>query len=224
MASAPTYDAADIDQVIADAASSGANSTSSSELYNRATQALYAPGSTFKIISLACALQEGIATETTMFEAPPSMDIGNAAVTNFEKHNYGTISLARATELSSNVVFGQLGVQIGAENLVNYAKLFGFNMDIDFDLPLATSVMPDAKDMTTWETAWAAAGEPVGESKTTSHPSPAGPQAHRARDGTRRLRYRQRRRDHAALLGRRHLQRRRPSAATRPPRRSSLKQ
>ena len=177
MASAPTYDAANIDQVIADAASSGANSTSSSELYNRATQALYAPGSTFKIISLACALQEGIATETTMFEAPPSMDIGNAAVTNFEKHNYGTISLARATELSSNVVFGQLGVQIGAENLVNYAKLFGFNMDIDFDLPLATSIMPDAKDMTTWETAWAAAGEPVGESKTTNHPSPAGPQA-----------------------------------------------
>ena len=177
MASAPTYDAGDIDQVIADAANSGANSTSSSELYNRATQALYAPGSTFKIISLACALQEGIATESTMFESPSSMDIGNAAVTNFEKHDYGTISLARATELSSNVVFGQLGVQIGAENLVNYAKLFGFNMDIDFDLPLATSVMPDAKDMTTWETAWAAAGEPVGESKTANHPSPAGPQA-----------------------------------------------
>ena len=144
-----------------------------------------------------------------MFESPSSMDIGNAAVTNFEKHNYGTISLARATELSSNVVFGQLGAQIGAENLVNYAKLFGFNMDIDFDLPLATSVMPDAKDMTTWETAWAAAGEPVGESKTTNHPSPAGPQATVlemalagcgiANDGA----------DDATLPGQRHLQRRR---------------
>ncbi len=170
MASSPTYDAADVDDVIADP-------SSSSELYNRATQALYAPGSTFKIISLAASLQEGVATETSMYESPATMDIGNAAVTNFEHHNYGTISLARATELSSNVVFGQLGVQLGAENLVNYAKLFGFNMDIDFDLPLATSVMPDAKDMTTWETAWAAAGEPVGEGKTESHPSPAGPQA-----------------------------------------------
>ena len=177
MASSPTYDAADVDSVIADAASGGSSSASSSELYNRATQALYAPGSTFKIISLAASLQEGVATETSMYESPATMDIGNAAVTNFEHHNYGTISLARATELSSNVVFGQLGVQLGAEKLVDYAKLFGFNMDIDFDLPLATSVMPDAADMTTWETAWAAAGEPVGESKTASHPSPAGPQA-----------------------------------------------
>ncbi len=170
MASSPTYDASDVDDVIAD-------SSSSSELYNRATQALYAPGSTFKIISLAASLQEGVATEASMYQSPATMDIGNAAVTNFEHHNYGTISLARATELSSNVVFGQLGVQLGAENLVNYSKLFGFNMDIDFDLPLATSVMPDAKDMTTWETAWAAAGEPVGEGKTSAHPSPAGPQA-----------------------------------------------
>ena len=177
LASSPTYDAADVDDVIAESAKAGANSTSSSELYNRATQALYAPGSTFKIVSLAASLQEGVATETTMFSSPATMDIGNAAVTNFENHNYGTISLARATELSSNVVFGQLGVQLGAENLVNYAKLFGFNMDIDFDLPLATSVMPDAKDMTTWETAWAAAGEPVGAGKTAAHPSPAGPQA-----------------------------------------------
>ena len=43
---------------------------------------------------------------------------------------------------------------------------------MDFDLPVATSLMPDPDEMTEWETAWAAAGEPVGE-----HESPAGPQA-----------------------------------------------
>ena len=71
-----------------------------------------------------------------------------------------------------NTVFGQVGVQLGSDLLVQMACSFGFNEDIPFDLPLATSLMPDPEEMTTWETAWAACGEPVGE-----HESPAGPQA-----------------------------------------------
>ena len=53
-----------------------------------------------------------------MFSSPGTMDIGNAPVTNFNKNSYGDITLARATELSSNTVFGQLGVEMGAEKLV----------------------------------------------------------------------------------------------------------
>ena len=71
-----------------------------------------------------------------------------------------------------NTVFGQVGVQLGSDLLVQMACSFGFNEDIPFDLPLATSLMPDPEEMTTWETAWAACGEPVGE-----HESPAGHQA-----------------------------------------------
>ena len=91
------------------------------------------------------------------------MEIGNAKVSNVDNNEYGTISLARATEVSSNTVFGQVGVQLGPERLVEGAEKFGFNKNIDFDLPLATSLMPDPDEMTEWETAWAAAGEPVGE-------------------------------------------------------------
>ena len=105
------------------------------------------------------------------------MDIGNAPVTNFDSTDYGQITLRRATELSSNTVFGQVGVELGAERLVAGAESFGFNDTIDFQLPLYTSLMPDPADMTTWETAWAAAGEPVGENETDNHPSAAGPQA-----------------------------------------------
>lgn len=165
MASSPTYDAADFAEVLA-------SSTDSSELFNRATQALYAPGSTFKMVTLATALESGIANEDTLFDSPGEMEIGNAPVTNFDKSDYGEITLARATELSSNTVFGQLGVEMGAHVLVAGAEDFGFNQLIDFELPFATSLMPDPDEMTEWETAWAAAGEPVGE-----HESPAGPQA-----------------------------------------------
>lgn len=196
MASSPTYDASDVENVIASAAGTSSSSAgsraggdsssssdsgtssstsiseSSSELYNRATQALYAPGSTFKMLTLATAFENKTASENTQYDAPGQMEIGNAAVTNSKNIGYGTISLSRATEVSSNTVYGQLGVQIGAKTLVDSAKKFGFNTTLDFDLDVATSLMPDADEMTEWETAWAAAGEPVGE-----HESPAGPQA-----------------------------------------------
>lgn len=169
MASSPTYDAENTDEIIKKAAEG--KSSDSSELLNRATQSLYAPGSTFKIVTLTAALQDGVAKESTKYKSPAVLEIGGGDVTNFGGYGYGRISLAKAFEVSSNTVFGQVGVDLGATRLVGKAEAFGFNKDLSFDLPLATSLMPNPDEMTTWETAWAAAGEPVGE-----HESPAGPQ------------------------------------------------
>lgn len=170
MASSPTFDLNDVETLLDESADGGKKGDSS--LFNRATQAQYAPGSTFKIVSLSTALENGIASTKDTYKAPGKMTIGGREVSNFEHESYGTISLARATEVSSNTVFGQLGVQIGAEKLVEGAELFGFGLNLDFELPVAESLMPEPGEMTDWETAWAAAGEPVGE-----HESPAGPQA-----------------------------------------------
>lgn len=171
MASSPTYDAANF---AAEIEKANANPDGESTLLNRAIQTLYAPGSTFKIVTLATALEDGVASEDTVFSSPGTMDIGNAPVTNFNKNSYGDITLARATELSSNTVFGQLGVEMGAEKLVEGADKFGFNRKIDFTLNTATSLMAEPDEMTKWELAWSAAGEPV---NPQNHPSPAGPQA-----------------------------------------------
>ena len=165
LASSPTYNAGDIDSILASDADSSA-------LFNRATQALYSPGSTFKSLTLSTALENNIATEDTVFDSPAKMEIGNGEVSNSQDRAYGEITLRRATEVSSNTVYGQLGTRIGPQLLVESAEEFGFNKEIAFDLPLVTSLMPDPDEMTEWETAWAAAGEPVGE-----HESPAGPQA-----------------------------------------------
>ncbi len=164
LASSPTYDAADYQSLLS-------GSDSSDALYNRATQALYAPGSTFKMLSLSAALQNNIANEQTMYNSPGSLEIGGGEVYNYDHYDYGTISLTKATELSSNTVFGQVGTQIGSDLLVKTAETCGFNQSISFELPLATSLMPDPSEMTEWETAWSAIGQPVGE-----HTSPAGPQ------------------------------------------------
>lgn len=164
MASSPTYDVSDVESILS-------SDSDSSSLYNRATQALYSPGSTFKIVTLATALENNISDEDTVYSAPSSLEIGGGEVTNFGDNSYGNVTLARATELSANTVFAQLGTEIGSDLLVSSSEQFGFNADISFDLPLVTSLMPDPDEMTEWETAWAAAGEPVGE-----HESPAGPQ------------------------------------------------
>lgn len=159
MASSPTYDAADFDTVL-DEAAAGSGTTA---LLNRATQAQYAPGSTFKMVTLATALENDIASEDTVFDSPGEMEIGNAPVRNFDGNDYGELTLAQATEMSSNTAFAQLGVEIGADVLASGAEAFGFNKQLDFDLPLAMSVMSDPRQMSVWETAWAAVGQPVGD-------------------------------------------------------------
>ena len=164
MASSPTYNPNKIGKAMS-------QTDGESGLFNRATQALYIPGSTFKIVSLATALENDIADTNDEFKSPGSMEIGGEKVRNFDGNDYGTITLARATELSSNTVFGQLGTKIGADLLVKSSENFGLNQEIDFDLPVSTSLMPNPDEMTEWETAWSAIGQPVGQ-----HESPAGPQ------------------------------------------------
>ena len=167
MASGPTYNPNAIADILD--VEGGAQGT---QLFNRAIQAAYAPGSTFKLVTLATALETGAFSEDSEFEAPATIEIGGADIVNYEHEDYGTVTLARATELSANTVYGQVGAALGPRTLVAGADAFWFDHELPFDLETATSLMPDPKEMTLWETAWAAAGEPVGE-----HPSPAGPQA-----------------------------------------------
>ena len=169
MASSPTYNIEQVEEYF-----TGNNSNSA--LYNRATQALYAPGSTFKIVTLAGALEHNVASETSVYDASGTIEIGNGKVSNFNDTDYGEITLARATEVSSNTAYAQLGIDLGAQALVKTAEHFGFDKSFDFCLPVSQSIMASPSDMTEWELAWAAAGEPVG-TKSASHQSEAGPQA-----------------------------------------------
>ncbi|WP_058270842.1 FtsW/RodA/SpoVE family cell cycle protein [Olsenella massiliensis] len=163
-ASSPTYDHANISDVITGNDSNG-------ELVDRATRTLYAPGSTFKVVTLAAALDSGVANLDTSFGAPASLDVGGAAITNIHDESWPRLTLSEALAYSANTVFGQLGDMIGAKALVGYARAFGYGTGLGQDFATMPSVMPDPAEMTQWETAWAAVGQPVGQ-----HASPAGPQ------------------------------------------------
>lgn len=167
-ASAPTFDNTNIQAAIEAANASGGADTS---MYDRATLALYTPGSTFKVLTLASAIENGLATLDTIYDSPGRMEIGGADVVSIGERGHGKISLAKAFALSSNTVFGQVADGLGAEKLVATARAFGYGQQLGLDFTTAASVMPNPEEMTEWELAWAGAGQPVGQGHTP------GPQA-----------------------------------------------
>lgn len=166
MASAPGYDPGAIDDAWA-----ALSADPAAPLYDRASRTRYPPGSTFKIVTLAGAIEAGIADAETTYVGPGKLEIGGAPVTNYGGRSWGTIDLREATMRSVNTVFAQLAVDLGAQRLVEQCARFGFGEDPPTETRARASLMPNPAEMTTWETAWAGVGQPVGE-----HEGPAGPQ------------------------------------------------
>ena len=165
-ASAPSYDNTNIEATLASANQDASNTG----MFDRATQGLYTPGSTFKIVTLASAIENGVATLDSTYSSPATISIGGADVVNVNHYNWGNQSLREAFALSANTVFGQVADELGAEKLVATARAFGYGQKLGVDFKTAASIMPDPSEMTEWELAWAGAGQPVGQGHT------AGPQ------------------------------------------------
>ncbi|HHU90150.1 MAG TPA: penicillin-binding protein 2 [Clostridiaceae bacterium] len=92
---------------------------------NRATSGKYAPGSTYKPLVAIAALESGVITPNTRINVPYREEIGNMMFTN-NGGNQGRIKLEQALETSSNMFFYKIGVQTGIDNIVKWAKIFGF--------------------------------------------------------------------------------------------------
>jgi penicillin-binding protein 2 len=94
-------------------------------LLNRGLQA-YAPGSVFKLVVAAAALQEGLITPSDKLPCPASMRIGNRSLRNWKREDQGPIDLERAIATSCNTFFARLGLTVGIERIARYARAFGF--------------------------------------------------------------------------------------------------
>ncbi len=104
-------------------------------LLNRATQGLYPPGSTFKVVTAAAGLESGVITPETTIDAPGTIvDEGHVLANDFEE-SFGPIQLDFALTNSVNTWFGQLGQQVGQDALFEQMEKFGFNSTPPIDLP-----------------------------------------------------------------------------------------
>jgi penicillin-binding protein A len=104
-------------------------------LYNRATQGLYPPGSTFKVVTAAAGLESGTITPETTIDAPGSLEIEGQPLENDFSEDFGPIALDTALTNSVNTWFGQLGQQLGNDKLFETMEKFGFNSTPPIDLP-----------------------------------------------------------------------------------------
>ena len=134
MASTPTYDLNLIDQPngYAKVLKIRGQCSGASALYNRATQGLYTPGSTFKVVTAAAALDTGAFTPTSGFDDPGYCTEYGKEVSNAGNPDqggrevFGHLNFSQALQHSVNSVFCNIGKQIGAGTILSYMKRFGF--------------------------------------------------------------------------------------------------
>jgi peptidoglycan glycosyltransferase len=121
-------------------------------LVSRASDELFPPGSTFKLVTASAALENGFGPEST-WPNPRELDL---PLTEETLENFGgshcaggaaTITLAEALRISCNVTFGQVGLELGAEALAEQARLYGFTAEpgedlVPFDIPWVSGVFP----------------------------------------------------------------------------------
>jgi peptidoglycan glycosyltransferase len=104
----------------------------SSALLNLSTDGLFTPGSTFKMVTAAAALDSGAFTPTSGFDDPGYCVEYGKHVSNADNpdqrgpESYGHVTLAQGFEHSINSVFCNVGQKIGGETILKYAKKFGF--------------------------------------------------------------------------------------------------
>jgi stage V sporulation protein D (sporulation-specific penicillin-binding protein) len=104
---------------------------------NRVVSDGYEPGSTFKTVTLASALEEGAVTLNDTFFCSGSTTVkGRTKLLNCWKHaGHGSQSTAQALQNSCNVAFANIGIRLGGEALYTYIDAFGLLEKTGVDLP-----------------------------------------------------------------------------------------
>jgi peptidoglycan glycosyltransferase len=133
MASSPTYNPNTIDEKGALAAANRDNRRK--PLVNRALQFGYAPGSTFKVVTAAAAIDSGKFTEQSVIDGKSGIPISGVPLANDYNQDFGPITLKTALTSSVNTVFAQVGEQLGKATLKRYMERFGFDAKPQLDYP-----------------------------------------------------------------------------------------
>lgn len=106
-----------------------------SSLVDRGTQSQYPPGSTFKLVTAAAALDSGKITTDTTIDAPGTITVQGHPLSNVGGSSYGEINVTTALTHSVNTFFAKLGRKVGEDTLFEYMERFGFGSKPQIDLP-----------------------------------------------------------------------------------------
>jgi peptidoglycan glycosyltransferase len=138
LASQPTYNPNVIESNFGAISRIHAACTAPAPLLNRATDGLFTPGSTFKVVTSTAALDSGRYTVDSRFVDKGYCIEYGKQVKNFGDQApevFGSVDFLQALEHSINAVFCEIGKQIGATSILNAAKRFGFYKDPPLETP-----------------------------------------------------------------------------------------
>ena len=108
---------------------------SGAPILNRATQSVYPPGSTMKVVTAAAALDSGQFTPSSVLSGRSPQTIDGLPLSNAGGEQFGDIDMTTALTASVNTYFAQVGEQLGTSTMVKYMKRFGFYSDPQLDYP-----------------------------------------------------------------------------------------
>lgn len=115
-------------------------------LLNRAVQGQYPPGSTFKFIVAAAALEEGVINPFTHVYCPGGMLFGNRYFRCWRKGGHGSVNVHEALVQSCDTFFYQVGQRLGVDVIAAYARKFGLGMPTGVPLEHEPSgTIPDSE-------------------------------------------------------------------------------
>jgi cell division protein FtsI/penicillin-binding protein 2 len=118
-----------------DANDPGSAPASAHATENRATSFTYEPGSTFKAITVAGALEQGLVTPQTRFDLPVNIQIADRSIHDAEARGAERRSVAQILAQSSNVGAIEIGQRLGSARFDSWVHRFGFGRPTGVDLP-----------------------------------------------------------------------------------------
>lgn len=164
MVSKPDYDPNQINEIWDELVSDATNSN----LVNRASQGLYPPGSTFKILTALEYIRENPGTYTNFtYDCSGSFSYDGFSIRCYGGEAHGTVDFFSAFAQSCNGAFAKMGLTLDADKLHELCEKAGYNSEIDTDILSAVSSFKLTSDnATSWETVQAS----IGQSNTTVTP------------------------------------------------------
>lgn len=115
-------------------------------LINKALQGLYPPGSTFKMMVAAAALDAGVIDENTTLFCPGYYRVGRDIRYCWKRGGHGHVTVREAIEKSCNVFFYQVGLQLGVDRIREYGAQFGLTQPTGIELESEKSGLLPSKE------------------------------------------------------------------------------
>lgn len=140
MASAPDYDPAIFSGVTKKDEYARVMTDPLHPMLNRATQARYAPGSTWKMLMAIAGLKEGLITPSSTISCPGSFTFGGRTWKCHGAH--GQVNVQRAITVSCNVFFYRLALAMGIDTYNKYGAMFHFGRTLGLDVPESKTLLP----------------------------------------------------------------------------------